>query len=136
MDNNTIFELSGCRWVRIFGPKSQILARSMSKKSTPRDRNVRICNTNNFFLLIFLQNLERIMRNIMLSMITSYVNVKFINIKNIRNNNIYLYCIRILEMLKFVTIIIFFINIFTNFRTNYKEYYVKYDYVLYQCIIY
>ena len=31
----------------------------------------------------------------MLSMITSYINVIFINIKNIRNNNIYLYCIRI-----------------------------------------
>ena len=84
------------------------------------------------------------MRNIMLSMITCYINVMFINIKNIRNTNIYLYCIRIvllyciriLEMLKFVTIIIFFINVFTSFRTNYEEYYVKYDHVLYQCIIY
>ena len=31
----------------------------------------------------------------MLSMITCYINVIFINIKNIRNSNIYLYCIRI-----------------------------------------
>ena len=85
------------------------------------------------------------MRNIMLNMITCHVNVMFINIKNIRNTNyiylycvrmVLLYCIRMLEILKFVTVIIFFINIFTNCRTNYEEHCVKYDYVLYQCIIY